>query len=686
MTSEPIDLLRQREQLREQVAWHQLRYHRDDDPDISDQEYDALVARLSAIDAALGPSLAADAGASPADRVGAPARRDLRTIPHRVQMLSLQNITEQAELEAFDRRLAGLLPSDFLPLRYAVEPKIDGLALSIRYVEGRLVEAATRGDGAVGEDVTANVQTIAAIPAALEGIGWPAVLEVRGEVFMRRDDFLRINERHLQRGERIFANPRNAAAGSLRQLDPAITASRPLSFMAHGLGEWAASLPLPDTHSHAMHQLSRWGIPIVARRLESATIDQAWAFLAGLAQDRDGLDFEIDGAVIKLESLQAQKIAGHLSRAPRFAMAFKFPAQEVTTRLLAIEVQVGRTGALTPVARLEPVSVGGVLVSNATLHNPGEIARKDLREGDMVWVRRAGDVIPEVVGPVLSRRPTGLVPFAFPQRCPSCGGGVVQPPGEAVVRCPSRQSCSAQQREVVCHFVGRRAMDIDGLGEKMVDQLFEAGLVRRISDLYRLRFEDLIGLDRQGPKSVQNLMSAIEASREAPLSRFLFGLGIRHVVERTAQDLAQAFGSLDALMAAGLDGLLAAPDVGPVVSQAVFDFFRDPAEREEVMRLGQHLRLTNDQGPGRSYLRDGALPFSGQTVVLTGALPSLSRDDAANRVVRLGGKVTGSVSAKTSLVVAGEAAGSKLDRAMSLGIRVMTGEEFESLLRTHDDD
>ena len=497
---------------------------------------------------------------------------------------------------------------------------------------------------------------------------------------MRKSDFTQINARQLAQGVRTFANPRNAAAGSLRQLDPSVTATRPLSFMAYGLGEWTAEETDPSSHSDWMLRLQGWGIPIADRRARQASLEDVLQFLAALESDRGSLDFEIDGAVIKLESLVAQRMAGFVSRAPRFATAYKFPAQEVTTRLLAIEVQVGRTGALTPVARLEPVLVGGVSVSNATLHNAGEIARKDIREGDVVWVRRAGDVIPEVVGPVLSRRTEGLEPFQFPTRCPSCQGPVEQVSGEAVVRCPSRQTCPAQQREAVQHFVSRRAMDIEGLGEKLIDQLFDAGLVRGLPDLYGLRFEDLIGLDRMGEKSARNLLAAIDRTREALLSRFLFALGIRHVGERTAMDLSLAFGTLSALSQASMEALQSAPDVGPVVAEAVHAFFRSPAEQAMLERLLASVRLLPDEAPAVAV---AGQPFQGMTVVLTGTLPTLSRDEASNGVIRLGGKVVGSVSSKTSLVVAGEAAGSKLERATALGVRVMAGNEFESLLKEH---
>ena len=681
--SETVALEEERRRLAEQVAHHQLRYHRDDDPEISDQEYDALVHRLALLEKQLGTGHSAPGlgtTASVADLVGAPARREFRTIAHRLPMLSLQNVFDEASLVDFDARLSALVSAEHRPPRYAVEPKIDGLALSLRYEAGQLVEAATRGDGAQGEDVTANVRTMACVPQRLAGRGWPAVLEVRGEAFMRKSDFTQFNERQLAQGEKVFANPRNAAAGSLRQLDPTVTASRPLSFMAYGLGEWTAAEIDPRSHSDWMLQLQRWGIPVADRRAQQAGLEDVVRFLNALETDREGLDFEIDGAVIKLESLAAQRMAGFVSRAPRFATAYKFPAQEVTTRLLSIEVQVGRTGALTPVARLEPVLVGGVSVSNATLHNAGEIARKDIREGDIVWVRRAGDVIPEVVGPVLSRRPAGLRPFELPLRCPSCQGPVEQLPGEAVVRCPSRQTCPAQQREAVEHFVGRRAMDIEGLGEKLIDQLFDAGLVQGVPDLYRLRFEDLIGLDRMGEKSARNLLAAIDRRREALLSRFLFALGIRHVGERTAMDLSLAFGSLPAISQASIEMLQSAPDVGPVVAEAVHAFFRSPAERAMLQRLLASVRLLPDEA---MPMASAGQPLKGMTVVLTGTLPTLSRDEASNGVIRLGGKVVGSVSAKTSLVVAGEAAGSKLEKAAALGVRVMAGEEFELLLKEH---
>lgn len=680
--SDPAEALAR---LRAEVARHQQLYHRDDAPEISDAQYDALVRELAQREAALFTP--APAEPSPLEAVGAPARREFRTVAHSVPMLSLNNAFEPEEILQFGRRLSELLlgsPDQAELLRFAVDLKFDGLALSLRYEQGEMVQAATRGDGLLGEDVTANVQTIGCIPRRLQASGWPSVLEVRGEVFMTKSDFTALNERQEAEGEKRFANPRNAAAGSLRQLDPRITARRPLAFFAYGLGavEGAASPQWPQTHSLLLESLQEWGIPVCPQRLASQPLSAVLAHLSQVEAQRAALPFEVDGVVVKLEETEMQMRAGFVSRAPRFALAVKFPAEEASTRLLEIDLQVGRTGTLTPVARLEPVRVGGVTVSHATLHNEDEIRRKDLRVGDSVWVRRAGDVIPEVLGPILALRPPLAAVFDMPTQCPSCGGPVSRAPGEAALRCLAGLSCPAQQLQAVLHLAQRKALDIEGLGERRIDQLIQAGLLTRLSDLYRLRAADLEQLERQGQKSVQNLLEQIERSKQTSLGRFLFGLGIRHVGERTAADLAQHFGSLESLMNASVEALLLAPDVGPVVAESIHGFFQNPGTRQEAVELASFLRFVEVQRAGPALGVGQTLPLQDRTVVLTGTLAEMTREEATDWVRRLGGRVTGSVSAKTSLLIAGAEAGSKLSKARSLGVPVLDEQGFLEMVRS----
>lgn len=666
--------------LQEEVRRHQALYHQQDDPEISDAQYDDLVRRLAALEEELNLQGAKD---SPTQAVGFSVRREFKTVAHRVPMLSLNNGFSREELDAFSARLAQTLWADAsreAELRFAADLKFDGLAMSLRYESGRLIQAATRGDGQEGEDVTANILTIPDIPRLLSGPSAPDVLEVRGEVYMGKADFEALNRAQTERGVKPFANPRNAAAGSLRQLDPSVTAQRPLRFFCYGVGEVSPRSSI-ESHSDMLAALAAWGHRVCPERLADASLQEVWTFLEQTQARRHDLDFEVDGVVVRLESMALAERAGFVSRAPRFALAYKFPAEEASTVLLDIDVQVGRTGALTPVARLEPVRVGGVTVTNATLHNETEILRKDIRIGDTVWVRRAGDVIPEVLGPVLALRPETTRHFEMPLRCPACGGATERVAGEAVTRCVSGFACSAQRRQAIIHFAHRRAMDIEGLGEKRVDQLVSEGLVSRLSDIYRLRATDLEGLERQGEKSAKNLIDQIEASRTASLSRFLFGLGIRHVGERTARDLALAFGSLEALMDADESALLRVPDVGPVVAQSIHGFFSHAEQREEVERLGAFMSFSPETKalPGEA----AALPLSGKTVVLTGTLHGLSRDEASEWVRMLGGKVTTSVSAKTSLLIAGSEAGSKLAKAEALGVAVMTEAAFAELIAQH---
>jgi DNA ligase (NAD+) len=671
--------------LREEVRRHQALYHQEDAPEISDAQYDALVRELDRLEAKHRQAMPD----SPLEAVGAAPRREFRTVIHAVPMLSLNNAFETEEVLQFGRRLSELITgqSDRVDeLKFSADLKFDGLAMSLRYERGRLVQAATRGDGSVGEDVTANVMTISSIPHQLSGAGWPQVLEVRGEVFMTKADFESLNQRQIARGEKVFANPRNAAAGSLRQIDPQITAERPLAFYAYGVGavEGATLQNWPTHHSGMLHDFARWGLPVCSHRQAELPLMKILDFIASVQQTRAELPFEVDGVVVKLEETALQTRAGFVSRAPRFAVAVKFPAEEASTLLLDIEIQVGRTGTLTPVARLAPVRVGGVTVTNATLHNQDEILRKDVRVGDTVWVRRAGDVIPEVLGPILALRPTEASPFVMPSQCPSCGGSVFRGEGEVALRCISGLTCPAQQRQAILHFAQRKAMDIEGLGEKRVDQFIRAGLISRLSDLYRLDPEALESLERQGEKSTQNLLDQIERSRRITLGRFLFGLGIRHVGERTAADLALYFQSLERLAEASVDQLVMAPDVGPVVAQSIHSFFRDPQTRAETFAVASFLRFEPEVRAGPALGAGQSLPFQDKTVVLTGTLSQMSRDEAAEWVRRLGGRVTGSVSAKTSLLIAGADAGSKLSKAESLGVPVMDEVSFMNLIQPFD--
>ncbi len=687
--------------LRAEVAKHQRAYHQQDAPLISDAQYDALVRELESLESRF-PDLAP--GNSPVDQVGFAPKREFSEVRHRVPMLSLNNAFESQDVEQFVARLAQNLglSADAPELRFSAELKFDGIAVSLRYERGELIQAATRGDGSVGEDITPNIRVIASVPARLSGKHIPEVLEVRGEVLMQKQDFAALNERQAAQGEKVFVNPRNAAAGSLRQLDAAVTAARPLSFFAYGTGEVLLPKELESrltTHSDWLNALQAWGLPV--GRLRESQLDTAGLqrFYAEVLARRAQLPFEIDGVVYKLESIALQSKAGFVSRAPRFAIAHKFPAEEASTRLLEIDVQVGRTGALTPVARLEPVFVGGVTVTNATLHNEDEITRKGLMIGDTVWVRRAGDVIPEVLGSIAALRPADAKPFVMPMRCPVCGTPTVRESGEAVSRCPAGLSCRAQRKQAFLHFAQRKAMDIEGLGEKIVDQLVDGGHVATLADIYRLDVSTLSTLERMAEKSAQNLVDQINRSRDASLSRFLFGLGIRHVGERTARDLALHFQSMDALRSASLEELMQAPDVGPVVAASLREFFDLPEQARVVDALCAEINISRlDDRPAVAPVQGvgaagavgdvavlAALPFAGKTVVLTGTLASMTRDQAGDWILALGGKLSGSVSAKTSLVVAGEAAGSKLTKARELGVNVMDEAEFLSIIRPYQE-
>ena len=652
--------------LREQLHRHGYHYYVLDDPEIPDAEYDRLFRELQELEAAYPELITLD---SPTRRVGGQPLEAFTPVRHRVPMLSIRTETDigPGGARAFDAQVRRELDlgADASLVEYACELKFDGLAISLRYEEGVLVQAATRGDGETGEDVTQNVRTIKSIPLRLHGSA-SEVLEVRGEVFMSRPDFERYNARQRVAGLPTLVNPRNGAAGSIRQLDPNLAVRRPLSFFAYGLGEtrgWEA----PAAHDAVLDALAALGLPVCGERAVAVGAEGLIAFHCAIAEKRAALPFDIDGVVYKVNRLDWQQRLGFRTREPRWAVAHKFPPQEELTVVEAIEVQVGRTGAITPVARLKPVFVGGVTVTNATLHNADEVVRKDVRAGDAVIVRRAGDVIPEVVGVVLERRPLGAQPFAMPETCPVCGSRVVRLEGEAVARCIGGLYCRAQRQEAIRHFASRRALDIEGLGDKLVEQLVERELVHNPADLYSLGATTLAGLERMGVRSAAKLVEAMERSKTTTLARFLYALGIREVGESTALTLAGHFGALDALMAADEEQLQRTPDVGPVVAAAIRAFFQETHNREVVARL----RAAGVNWPEAEVERVIEQPLAGKIFVLTGTLESLTRDQASDRLRVLGAKVSGSVSKKTDYVVAGRDAGSKLDKARELGVTVL---------------
>ena len=683
--------------LRDQLNHWAHQYYVQDAPTVPDAEYDRAYRELQALEAAHPGLITPD---SPTQRVIGAVMDGLAPVRHAVPMLSIhtETDTEATGAQAFDarvRRELGLSDAD-PAIEYVAEPKFDGLAMSLRYENGRLVQAATRGDGEVGEDVTHNVRTIRQIPLTLpEGV--PPLLEVRGEVYMRRADFDALNERQREQGGKTFVNPRNAAAGAVRQLDSGITAQRPLSFFAYGLGAItppAEGGPVFRTHYEMLQTLKSWGFPVAAQVQIAVGASELVAFHQQVGASRDALPYDIDGVVYKVNSLQLQRDLGFKTREPRWAVAHKYPAQEMATRIEGIDVQVGRTGKLTPVARLAPVFVGGVTVTNATLHNLFEIRKKGVRVGDQVIVRRAGDVIPEVVGVMPPEgaglalgRPGGIavpghrtvyVPnFKMPKTCPVCGSDVVREKGEANHRCTGGLFCPAQRKEAILHFAARRAMDIEGLGDKLVDQLVDANVIRTLPDLYRLGLTSLIALERMAEKSAQNVLAALEKSKQTTLPRFLFGLGLRHVGEATAKDLARHFGTLDAIMDASVEQLLQVPDVGPVVARSLHTFFQQPHNREVV----EQLRACGVTWPEGAPAERAPQVLAGKTVVLTGTLPTLSRDAAKDMLEAAGAKVAGSVSKKTSYVVAGEDAGSKLARAQELGVPVLDEAGMLALLQ-----
>ena len=641
-----------------------------DNPIVPDSEYDRLYRELLDIEAAHPEWITSE---SLSQRVGGTALKVFDSVTHAVPMLSLNNAFEDADLIAFDCRCRESLHVD--QVNYAAELKFDGLAISLRYENGSLVRAATRGDGSSGEDVTANIKTIRAIPLKLTGKNIPAVLEVRGEVFMYLKDFQKMNEQASAQGEKEFANPRNAAAGSLRQLDSKITAKRPLSFFAYGLGALEPQSWLPKTHEELLNAYVTFGLPVCSERCVLKSVEDILTFYKEVGAKRDSLPYDIDGVVYKVNSLAEQARLGFVSRAPRFALAHKFPAQEALTTVLGIDVQVGRTGAITPVARLAPIEVGGVTVTNATLHNEDEVKRKDVRIGDTVSVRRAGDVIPEVVYVVKERRPAKTTEFVMPTNCPVCESHIERLADEAVARCSGGLFCGAQRKQALIHFAHRRALDIEGLGEKIVDQLVDHNLVRTPADLYRLGFTAIANLERMGEKSADNLIQSINQSRNTTLARFIFALGIRHVGETTAKDLANHYQSMHALMDAEIEDLLTVKDVGPVVADSIISFMEETHNREVIEQLlASGMQLSVEE-------KVISAAVVGKTFVLTGTFPTMTRDEAKDLLEKAGAKVAGSVSKKTDYVVAGTDAGSKLTKAEELGVSVIDEAAMLELLK-----
>ncbi len=665
-------IIQQINQLRTSLRHHEHQYHVLDAPEIPDAEYDRLMQQLRDLEAQHPELITND---SPTQRVGAAPLDAFDQVKHEVPMLSLDNVFDEESYLAFDKRVHDRLKTAE-PLTFCCELKLDGLAVSLLYEEGELVRAATRGDGTTGENITVNVRTIRAIPLRLHGDNIPRRVEVRGEVFMPQAGFEQLNEEARRKGGKVFANPRNAAAGSLRQLDPRITAKRPLTFFCYGVGLLDGG-ELPRSHIQRLMQFKAWGLPVSNRVKLCTGSDQVIAFYRQVEQDRASLGFDIDGVVIKVDSLDLQEQLGFVARAPRWATAFKFPAQEQITQVREVEFQVGRTGAITPVARLEPVQVAGVIVSNATLHNADEIERLGLRIGDTVIVRRAGDVIPQVVGVVMDQRPQDAKEITFPDHCPVCGSDIERVEGEAVARCTGGLFCAAQRKEALKHFVSRRALDVDGMGDKIIEQLVEKQYVENPADLFTLTAGKLTGLDRMGPKSAQNLIVALEKAKQTTFARFLYALGIREVGEATAANLAAHFRTLDNLRAADIEALKSVPDVGEVVAKHVLNFLSEEHNQKVIESLEKVISWPE---PQQIIAEEIDSPFAGKTVVLTGSLTILSRDEAKDRLTALGAKVSGSVSKKTDLVIAGEAAGSKLVKAQELGITVIDEAEMIRLL------
>lgn len=667
----PHQITQQVKKLRNDINEHNYRYYVLDDPIISDAEYDELMQKLLHFENKYPELISKD---SPTQRVGAKPLSEFAEVKHVIPMLSLENAFSDEDIIAFDHRVHERLKVTH-DIEYCAEPKLDGLAVSLRYEKGLLVKAATRGDGETGEDITDNIRTIDMVPLHLRGHDFPQVLEVRGEVYMPKEGFNDLNARAQKKGEKVFVNPRNAAAGSLRQLDPRITANRPLEIYCYGIGS-VEKATLPETHSEILLCLKEWGIRVNPEMKVVKGVAGCLQYYKKLGEKRDKLPYEIDGVVYKVNSMVEQNKLGFVSRAPRWAIAHKFPPEEVMTILEDVEFQVGRTGALTPVARLKPVFVHGVTISNATLHNMDEVQRKDIYIGDTVIVRRAGDVIPEVVSVVSNRRPKDAKSIKMPAHCPICHSKVEHIVGEAVARCSGGLYCSAQRKEAIKHFAARRALDIEGLGDKLVDQLVDLELIQSPADLYALTQIQLADLERMGEKSAQNIIDALESSKHTTLPRFIYALGIRDVGEATAKQLAKHFCDLSALISASEEDLMQVQDIGPVVAQHIVAFFAEKHNRtviDKLMKAGVHWDIIQKSTK--------PLPLAGKTVVLTGTLVSLTRDEAKEKLENLGAKVAGSVSAKTSFIVVGSDAGSKLEKAKQLGIDILDEEQFLQWLK-----
>ncbi|MGD8566902.1 MAG: NAD-dependent DNA ligase LigA [Gammaproteobacteria bacterium] len=658
------DVIKRVNELREQINYHNYRYYVLDDPEIPDAEFDKLFRELQSIEEQHPDLITSD---SPTQRVGAAPLKEFGEVRHAVPMLSLANAFSEEELTGFGKRVMEILNiKDPDQLEFTAEPKLDGLAISLRYEKGKFVQAATRGDGVTGEDVTQNVRTIYSIPLTLIDSGYPDVLEVRGEVFMPLEGFFALNKKQQEAGTKTFANPRNAAAGSLRQLDSSITATRPLDFFAYGFGEVTGG-KLPAKQSKILEQFKKWGLRVSPEIEVVKGTKGCLDYYANISERRDQLEYEIDGVVYKVNSLNQQEELGYVSRAPRWAIAHKFPAQEAMTKIKAIDVQVGRTGILTPIARLEPVEVGGVTVSNATLHNQDEIERLDARVGDTVVIYRAGDVIPKVASVVKERRPKKTRLFRMPDKCPECGSDVERVEGEAATRCTGGLACPAQRKNSIKHFNSRRAMDIDGVGDKLVDQMVDKGLIEDAADQYSLTKEQIANLERMADKSADNVLKALEKSKSTTLARFIYALGIRDVGEATAQNLAQHFSDLDALMKADEEQLQEVEDIGPIVANHIVNFFNQKHNKQVIKKL-----LKADiHWPSVKRQQKTGSPLSDKTIVITGTLESMKRDELKDKLQSLGAKVTGSVSKNTDYVVVGADPGSKYDKAQKLGIEIL---------------
>lgn len=662
--------------LRNLIRHHEYCYYVLDAPEIPDVEYDKLIKQLQNLEHNHPELITSD---SPTQRVGGAPLSEFASVKHELPMLSLDNVFDELSFNAFNKRVKDRLHlTSSQSVEYCCELKLDGLAVSLLYENGRFIRAATRGDGTTGEDITSNVKTIRTIPLVLKGENIPTRLEVRGEVFMTHKGFAKLNADAEKRNERTFANPRNAAAGSLRQLDPKITAKRPLSFFCYGVGINEGAT-LPDNHYDRLMQFKAWGLPVSDKVQIRQGVQEALAYFHEIGEERMSLDFDIDGVVIKVNSIAQQQELGFVARAPRWATAFKFPAQEEVTQLKKVDFQVGRTGAITPVARLEPVSVAGVIVSNATLHNSDEIERLGIREGDYVTVRRAGDVIPQIVSVIQDRRPAGTKEIIFPTHCPICGSLIVRDEGEAISRCAGGLICPAQRKEALKHFVSRRAMNVDGLGDRIIEQLVDKDYVKTPADLYKLTLPILCSLDKVGQKLASNLINALNQSKDTTLNRFIFALGIPNVGEVTAENLVNQFGNLTAIENASLEQLQTVSDVGEVIAESIIDFFQEHHNRDVIDQLtSPEIGIYWPDVEVEPLTIDS--PFSGKTIVLTGTLSQLTRDEAKDKLKKLGAKVTGSVSKKTDLVIAGESAGSKLTKAEELGIKVIDEQEMLDLL------